>query len=247
MKEWIGELEHRDLKTTDAMAALDKYNSAEDALVGGLNAMKQIGKPFKLPESLDKLPDDATRQSFTNQINKILGAVEKEEDLADVDFAEGLADARSQKEGLVEAIKKFSIGKPKSIIKEIVKFINSNNQEIINNKKNDEIKLAQEVKGNLSTLYGGDKAVDDNYENVRRLFQNHMGLSEDEYNQAGKDFIEKVLMKNTVITKGLMNLAKEIVKEGTTEPPGSQPSSQPQDNRISKKDGPSGKALGWNK
>jgi hypothetical protein len=43
-----------------------------------------------------------------------------------------------------------------------------------------------------------------------------------------------------------MNLAKIIVKEGSTEPPPSQvPAGKEEEGQITKKDGPTAKALGW--
>jgi len=245
-KEWIDNLDHAELKTPEAVQHLSKYDDVESALVGNINQAKLIGKPFKLPESLDKLPDDNTRSDFTSQVNKLLGAVEKEEDLADVDFADGLADARTQKDEITGAIKKWAIGKPKSIVKEVTKLINSINQQMLNATAADELKTTQEINGKLSALLGGDKAVADGYENVRRLFQNHMGLSEDEYNQGGKEFVEKVLMNNFVMSKGLINLAKETVKEGTTiTGPGGGTTKTGEPASFATDESPTGKALGW--
>ncbi len=43
-----------------------------------------------------------------------------------------------------------------------------------------------------------------------------MGLSADEYDKSGKSFIEDVLRKDVIMSKGFMNLAREIVSEGET-------------------------------
>lgn len=251
MKEWVKDIEHSELQSPEAMTWLDKYDSVNDALAGGFSAVKKVGEPFKLPESLEALegrPDGKAKVSeFKSQVNKLMGAVEKEEDLADINFSEGLADARNQNPELVEALKKWGVGKPKNIVAEVVKFINTFNQGLLNTEQNNAKNVLKEVAGNLATLYGGEKAVQENYELVRRMFQNDMGLTADEYNKAGKDFVENVLMKNTVVSKGLMNLARQIGKEGTTEPPGSQLTGKKDEGRITKKDGPTGKALGWDK
>ena len=243
MKEWIGNLNQNNLPA-ETTSWLDKYNSPEEALVGGFNAQKMAGVPFKLPESLDKLPDDTMRNNFTSQVNKLMGAVQKEEELADVDFSEGLADARNQNQDLVTELKKFAVGKPKSFVVDLVKFINGFNNNMITGNENRAIEKAKEVRQTLSVLYGGEEKVNENYESVRRLFQNEMGLSAEEYNNAGKSFIDNVLAKDAVMSKGMMNLAKNIVKEGST-PPGEPPVNKETGSVFTSKDSPTGKALGW--
>jgi len=138
MPEWASGFTNEQLTTPEAQEWLGKYTSPEEALAGGFNAAKTVGKPFRLPESLDKLsddkvrgeftsaidrlmgpyrlpesldklPDDKSRGEFSSRIGKLMGAVEKEEDLADVNFADGLADARTVNAELVGAFKKFAI------------------------------------------------------------------------------------------------------------------------------------------
>jgi len=251
MKEWVKELKSDSLQSVEAMSWLDKYNSVEDALSGGFNAVQKVGEPFKLPESLESLeriPGGTALPNFKKQLNKLLGAVEKEDDLKDIDFTEGLADARHQNENLVAELKRFAVGKPKNYVKELVKFINNFNNNMINTDKSQTLEKAKQVKESLSVLYGGDKSVEDNYELVRRMFQNQMGLSADEYEKGGKSFIEDVLMRDAVMSKGFMNLAKSLEEEGSTPlvtPPNA--ANAAKESPFTSKESPTGKALGWDK
>ncbi len=84
----ITTIEHSSI-TTENRAALqthmEKFDSFEAAAVDGMGLKAMTGKPFKLPESVDKLPDDASRATLLAQVNKLYGR----EYAADID---GLAD-----------------------------------------------------------------------------------------------------------------------------------------------------------
>lgn len=221
MEHWTDELKHQDLQTPENKAILGKFNSADDAHVGYIQLQKAAGKPYKLPDSMDKLPDDATRADFTGKINKLMGAVENEESMADVNFAEGLPDANMTNADLVTDFKAFAIEKklPKSIVKAVVLF---NNQYALKTRQaNDQtaIDTATKVNGELIPMFGGKDGIKKHNENVKRMFQNHGGLTDEEFQAVVPGLVESGITKSTPLSKALYNIAGKF-GEGTTEAPG---------------------------
>uniref|UniRef100_A0A6M3JAM3 Uncharacterized protein n=1 Tax=viral metagenome TaxID=1070528 RepID=A0A6M3JAM3_9ZZZZ len=226
MDNWYDDFQSEHLTTPEAQRILSQYKSQEDFNIGAIEAKKMVGAPYKLPKSLESLPDDNTRSEFSLQVGKLLGAedlisgrIKSEDDLKDLNFNEGLADVRNANPEFEKALKAYAVEKkwPKSIVKDLIGFINPFNQNLINAKSKSELDEFNKVNEILEVLYGGKDAVKSNYENTRRLFQNHTGITADEYEKAGKSFIEKVLMKDAVMSKAIFNLAKDIVPEGNTE------------------------------
>ncbi len=221
MEHWTDDVKHQDLQTPEAKTVLSKYNSNEDALVGGLNAIKQVGRPFKLPDSLDKLPDDATRADFTGKIGKLMGAVENDEAMVDVNFAEGLPDAKMVDAELVTAFKAFAIENklPKSLVAAIAKFNNQYAVKVRQANNQDVIDTATKVNGELLPMFGGEDGIKKHNENVKRMFQNHGGLTNEEFEAVVPGLVESGITKSTPLSKALYNIAGKF-KEGTTEDPG---------------------------
>jgi hypothetical protein len=224
--EWYENYEHEQLTSEEGRQMLSKYGSEEEALVGGINAMKKIGAPFRLPEALDKLPDDNVRNELKSSIEKLYGPLPNRigsaDDLKDINFAENLADARDVNETVVEAFKQFAVDEKldKSVIQKVIGFSNKLNQKLKNDlieaRKKEIDEKTKTTKAKLVELFGSEKAIDEGMERVRRLFQNHMGLTAEEYEQAPKSFMERFIT-DPVLAKGFLNLAKDVVPEGTTE------------------------------
>ncbi len=225
MKEWVETLAHEKL-TPEAKVVLDKFETPEDAHVGYVELQKSAGKPFKLPDSFDKLPDDNTRKELTSQIGKLMGAVEKEDDLKDVNFAEGLADAKTVDNELITAYKKHAVEthKTKVEVQKDIKFWNQFSTQFKNAQAGAKAEAATKVNEALKGLYGGDEGVKQHTEMVKRLFQDHCGLTAQEYEQSAMGLVSSGMTQDAVICKALFNLAKTVVPEGQTEAAGSQSS-----------------------
>ncbi len=221
MEHWTDDVKHQELQTPEAKAVLSKYNSNDDALVGGLNAIKQVGRPFKLPDSLDNLPDDATRADFTGKIGKLMGAVENDEAMVDVNFADGLPDAKTVDAKLVTAFKAFAIENklPKSLVAAIAKFNNQYAVKIRQTNQQGVIDTATKVNGELLPLFGGEDGIKKHNENVKRMFQNHGGLTNEEFEAVVPGLVESGITKSTPLSKALYNIAAKF-GEGKTEDPG---------------------------
>jgi hypothetical protein len=222
MQEWIGELEHPDLLTDDAKTVLNEYKSREEFMVAGLNAKRKVGKPYRLPESLEKLPDDNVRTQFKGDISKLIGhdfdVIDGEESLSGINFAEGLADARTVNEAIKKAFAEFAIAEklPKSLAQKIVGLNNKLATEFANTsakaKKDHTEKVSEIVKG----LYGGEEGVKGNRELVKRLFDKHGGLTTEEYEELN-GIIDAGTANHVVLNKALFNIAKGLVPESETE------------------------------
>lgn len=226
MEHWSDDLTHDKLITPEAKTVLGEYTTSEEFMAAGLEAKKMVGSPFRLPKSLESLPDDKVREELTSQVSELFGAdgflkgmTKSEEDLADIDFAAGYKNAKSANKEYVAALKAFAVDKklPKETVKDLVGFTNQFNQGLLNNEEKRVIDEADAIKETLTVMCGSKEAVGSSYDNVRKLFQNHCGITTQEYESVGKDFVEKVLMKNAVMSKALFNLADGIVVEGETE------------------------------
>lgn len=217
MSHWTDEVNHQELQTPEAKAILSKFNTADDAHVGYIQLQKAQGRPFKLPDSLDKLPDD-TRADFTGKIGKLMGAVETDESMADVDFAEGLPDANMVNADLVTSFKAFAIQNklPKSVVKAFVLF---NNQYAVKSRQATEqglVDAAAKVNGELLPMFGGEDGIKKHNENVKRMFQNHGGLTDEEFQAVIPGLVDSGITKSTPLSKALYNIAAKF-GEGKTE------------------------------
>jgi len=89
---------------------MEKFDSMEAAALDGMGLKQMQGKPFKFPESMDKLPDDTSRAEFISKAHKLLGVTHADsiDDLGDLDLKLGsTSDAMDDK--LAAAFKEFVV------------------------------------------------------------------------------------------------------------------------------------------
>ena len=208
--------------------SMGDYKSIEDAGFGGFNARKMTGKPFKLPESIDKL-DENTRNDFTAQARKVLGIESLTEDgLKEINWSKGLKAGSETNQAMIDEFSKFAVtkGLPKNVTQDMAEFLNSvqaKNIADFNNKTADAVKANTERSVASLESYFGKEGVKQHAELLRRAAENHGGLSGDESGQIAEELTDDVLMGKGVFTKMLMNFAAKLEKEGTTEQPGGNP------------------------
>ena len=221
MEHWTDEVKHQDLQSPEAKAILSKFNSADDAHVGYIQLQKAAGRPFKLPDSMDKLPDDATRADLSARMGKLMGAVENEDSMKDVNFAEGLPDANMVNADLVTAFKAFAIENklPKSVVSAVAKFNNQFGLKLSQANQQAALDTATKVNGELLPMFGGEEGIKKHNEDVKRMFQNHGGLTDEEFQAVIPGLVESGITKSTPLSKALYNIASKF-GEGTTEIPG---------------------------
>ncbi len=208
------------------VTANSKYATVEAAVVGGFNAQKIAGKPFKCPESMAKLPDDDSRAEFTTQARGLLGInIPKDvEAMKDVDFKTGLADGAPVNEDFVSMVKNWAVEKgiPMSHIQEMAAFYNGPlskyAQEAFAAKAEKE-KLANAETCNTALLehFKTEEKVKDLTALLHRTIINSMGLSAEESAEFVDAMADSILTTNPVMAKGMLNLLSSVSTEGTTE------------------------------
>jgi hypothetical protein len=245
MEHWTDNVTHQDLQSPEAKAILSKFNTADDAHVGYIQLQKAAGKPFKLPDSLDKLPDDTTRADFSSKVGKLMGAVETEEAMSDINFAEGLPDANMVNKDLVTAFKQFAIANklPKSVVAAVVKFNTQQSVLMRNASHQAAIDTATKVNGELLPMFGGEEGIKKHNEDVKRMFQNHGGLTDDEFQAVIPGLVDSGITKSTPLSKALYNIAAKF-GEGKTDTPGG-PGPKPGEQTIKDELPVTAGILGW--
>ena len=151
--------------------AMGKYETPEAAVLGNYELQKVAGKPFKLPESIDKIPE-AQREEFTASARKVLGmeGVKSVEDLADLNFKDGLADNIPIEAELSESFKEFVVENKvsKAGAQKLVGFYNKLVTKAVDGMKNQMTEAAANTNEALVKHFGSEEAVTEKSELVKR-------------------------------------------------------------------------------
>ena len=256
MENWTNEFEHESITEENRESfntAMSKYGSLEDAVVGGFNAQKVAGKPYKLPESLDKLPDDAVRGEFTSQAQKLLGIeyAGNIEDLTDLDLKVGMAEGGEVDENLANAFKDFVVKEkiPKTIAQKMIGYHNQTmakaTEAFATKAEADNLAAATATNEALIAEFGSKEKVAEQSELLRRAIQNHVGLTPEEYEEMGEAMADSVLTKNPVMAKVMLKVLAPLAAEGNTDiGKGGAPTKEL---TIKEELPKTGSALGWDK
>jgi hypothetical protein len=227
-EHWTDDFEHASVtdENREAFAkAMGNYTSIEDAVVGGYEAKKLTGKPFKLPKSLDKLSDDSIRADFTSQAHKLLG-IEHAKDveaLADLDLKAGLAEGQEPDEALATAFKEFVVKNKinKASAGKMVAFYNQAQAKAraAAAAKTDAEKLDAATKTNEALIlhFGTEEKYKEQSELFRRAIQNNAGLTAEEYKEFGDQLVESGLNRHPVLARGLLALIAPLAAEASSE------------------------------
>ncbi len=131
-EHWTEGFEHESV-TDDNREAFNshmaKFPTQAAAVMDGYGLAKQKGVAFKLPESIEKLPDDASRATLLAQTNKLYGReiAADLEGLADLDMKSGsTAEGEMYDETLAKAFKEWVVAEKieKSVAQKAIKFHN---------------------------------------------------------------------------------------------------------------------------
>jgi len=257
MENWLETFEHESLEAPEAQTAfktaMGKYKSVEDAVIGGYNAQKESGKPFKLPESLDKLPSDDMRKDFTSQAKKVLGieAGLTEDGLKEINWGKGLAAGAETNQTMIDEFGKFAVSKglSKGMAQDMAEFLNgiqAKSKEAFEQAAAEAVKANAERSKSLLESYFGAEGIKTHTELLRRAVKNQGGLSDAEYEQIADELKDDVLLGKGVFTKMLMNFAAKLEKEGTNEiPGGTPPAKTPYGQDVIEDNPKTAKAVGW--
>ncbi|MCJ7728433.1 MAG: hypothetical protein MUO27_00900 [Sedimentisphaerales bacterium] len=232
VNDFLGQTQNENLSSPAQQEEFKKsmgdFKSIEDAVYGGYNARKMTGKPFKLPESVDKL-DEKTRNEFTAQARKTLGIESLTEDgLKEINWGKGLAAGSEKNQAMIDEFGKFAVSKglPKNVTQDLAEFLNGVQTKAMadfNKKTADAVRANTERSRALLESFFGTEGVKNHAELLRRAAKNQGGLSDAELEQIADELKDDVILGKGVFTKMLMNFAAKLEKEGTTEKPGGNP------------------------
>ncbi len=226
-EHWSKEFEHPSITDENRGAFnthMNKFTTREDAIVDGFGLAKLKGKPFKLPESMDSLPDDTVRGELTTQARKLLGIVHAAniEELSDVDLKVGMAEGASYDEDFAKIFKQFAVDKkiPKSVLGPIAEFFNLAAGKVGNAQRDAMVAAIEETNKKLAAHsdFGSKEGLDEASVLTHRALANNMGLTTDEANDVAEFLKSREGATNATIRrilfKSLAPLAASSSNEG---------------------------------
>ncbi|MHC4302785.1 MAG: hypothetical protein ACYS7Y_36465 [Planctomycetota bacterium] len=232
---------------------MGKFATPEDVAVGYMELEKTAGKPFKLPKSIDKLPDDSTRADFTAQAHKLLGIehAANVEALADLDLKAGLADGLEVDETLANSFKEFVV-KNKINKASAGKIVGFHNQAMAKARaamtaqaEAKKLEDAQKTNEALIVHFGSEAKVKEQSELLRRAVKNNVGLTAEEYEEFGEALADGMLTKNPVMARVMLKVLAPLAASSSHEGGGT--GEAPAAAKDPDEGSPSYEALGWSK
>ncbi len=224
-EHWAPEFEHPSVTTENREAFnthMAKFTSQADAVMDGYGLATQKGKPFKMPESLDKLPDDKTRGEFRSGALKVLGSVDNVDALKDFNFSAGRPEGYEMTEAdtaVAASFSQFVVEKnvPLSMATGMVEFYNTMMTKARQDIDNQYIDQAKVTNAKMLDVLNGEDNVVKHAESIVALFNNHAGLTAEEIKDLPDALVENKFPHSIVLQKALGNIAAKLVTEGTTE------------------------------
>jgi len=214
---------------------MEKFSTMEDAALDGMSLKQMTGKPFKFPESMDKLPDDASRTDFTANANKLLGrTIPKDlESFAAVNFKEGLADDAKVDDALIGIIKQWSVDEgvsTESVGKMIRLFNGDLSKHIMSNAETMQTAAAEQAKADrvievkacndalsAHTDFGSADAVNEKTVLLHRALTNNANLSAEEANGIAEFLRDREGATNPVLRRLMINQFAPLAAEGSND------------------------------
>ena len=258
MENWTEDFMHDSITEENREAfdsAMGKYESQEDAIVGGFNAMKMTGAPFRMPDSMDNLPDDNSRSDFTSQANKLLGHefAEDVEGLNDFNLKEGLPEEATVNEELAGNFKKFIVDEkiPKGIASKFLKFNNTELQKasraFLAKQETDTLANAHKVNEELIAHpeLGSAEEVEKQSALMERAIRNHLGLTPEEVEEFAEGIVDAGLTKNAVVARVMLKVLAPLAQEGSNDTGDGSGPKPAAEGGIKEQAPNTAKALGW--
>ena len=206
-----------------AKNALAKYKSADKAMLGGVDAMAFVGKPFKMPESLEKLPDDASRTDFTAQAHKLLG-ITKTKDIAtlkDVNLKDGMAEGTAYSEDFANSFKQFVVDNNLNVndMPKYAKFFNTTMAAVTAKAETDKITAAESCDKALIAHpdIGSKEKLLEMTELFARAMKNKVGLTPAEAEELADGLALSKLTTNPVLARVMLKQFAPLAAEASTE------------------------------
>lgn len=210
--DWVGQI-LGDKATPEVISAVSKYQTVADAILGGVEAQKTIGKRMEnviQKPAKDAKPED--QQAYMGTLLSELGAVKDIKDLDDLNLADGLEQGMSADDALAKSFKEFAVTEkvPKSMAQKVVTFYNKAMASLRAAQAQAQVEQANAVNGELIKAFGSEAAVKEHTEDVKRFFLNQLGLTAEQYEECGKGLVESGLTRNATLCTALMKYAAQF-------------------------------------
>ncbi|KKL92410.1 hypothetical protein LCGC14_1884950, partial [marine sediment metagenome] len=214
---------------------MEKFETMEHAALDGMALKKLTGAPFKFPESMDKLPDNASRSDFTSQAHKLLGInIPKDvESMKDLDFKAGLKEGAPVDENFISLIKNWAVENkvPISTLEKLAPFYNGPLTEYsakAHGEAKDAADLARMTACNEALIalpeIGSQEKLDEQSKLFKRAIMNYPGVKADEADEIADAMVDGGLTQNPKLARILLAqfapLAKESSVDGGGDPKG---------------------------
>lgn len=222
---WSTEIEHESITAENKEAFtthMAKFPTVNDALANHMELSKELGKPFKLPESMDKLPDDTVRGEFTAQAHKLLGITHAKtiEDLAKIDMKLGSEANTPTDEAAATAFKQFVVdnGIDTAAAQKMVGFHNKAVAAATAKIAADKLALAGTVEAALAEHadFGSKDEVVKQTEWFKRAIAKHVGLTAEESEQFLDGIAGSLWTTNPVAARILIKQFAPLAAEAET-------------------------------
>jgi len=256
-EHWAGEFEHESVTVDNREAfktSMAKFPTQADAVANNMELQKVAGQNFKLPKSIEGLPDEAMRKDFTAQVNTLFGRefAADTEALSVLDMKSGASEGAKHNEDFAAAFKQFVVDKniAKSDAQSLITFFNEATGKALTKFGEDkaafDIAADKTCKDALIAHFGSQENVDKQDILMHRaLLGKDIGLNADEAAEVAEAIKGSNAMKNPllkqVLYKALGPLAAESSTEGGDKPTNAAKVTDPEEGS------PSYKALGWDK
>lgn len=229
-EHWSEGFEHASITDENREAfntAASKFPTQDDMSVGYMELQKTAGKPFKMPESLDKLPDDASRSEFTTQVNKLLGITKAKDikELIDVNLKDGLPEGSPYDEDFANLFKQFVIDNNLNVsdMPKYAKFFNTSMAKVAADQKakteSDALAAADATNKALIAhpSIGSEEKLLEQTELLKRAVQNNVGLTPEEVEEFADTLADTLLTKNPVMARVMLKVLAPLGAEASTE------------------------------
>ena len=201
-----------------------KFPTQAAAVMDGYGLAKQKGVAFKLPDSIEKLPDDASRATMLAQINKLYGReIPADLDgLADLDMKSGsTAEGEMYDETLAKTFKEWVVSEKieKSVAQKAIKFHNeamalartafaAKTEEATKKDAVDRLAAVTACNDSLVTTFGSKEKLEEQTVRMHRAILNNTGCNADEAADVAEFLKEREGATNATIRRILIsNLA----------------------------------------
>jgi len=224
MPDWINDFEHESITDENRESfskAMGKYETAEDAILGGFNAQKVLGSSYRVPESLDSL-DDTAKADFAVKARKTLGLEHAAslDELKDVNLKKGLPEGSPYDENFANAFKQFAVEHklPKSILEPAAEFYNKAAIKFME----DQQALVEAAKQTTADAlakhpdFGSKEKLDEQTVLLHRALTNNLGLSTEEANGIAEFLRDREGATNPVLRRVLLKQLAPLAAEGGT-------------------------------